>query len=134
MKAAAYSAKSAVVSKRPVVQRKQARFAANKPQQLDVQQSVRNWDLAAPMVQSDGMPDAPEFVQSMATGKWYDSKSKLRQEYRDLGKVEVGNDPSIVDPKPFKKPRSRREDLRPHLEKAISQVNLTSSRKDEIPT
>lgn len=32
-------------------------------------------------------------VQSMATGKMYDSKAAIRAEYRQLGMVEVGNDP-----------------------------------------
>lgn len=95
----------------------------------------RNWDLAAPMVQGDGMPDAPEFVQSMASGKWYDSKSKLRREYKDLGMIEVGNDRSVTQPtSPRPKKVSQKDKIKASLERAVSQVNLTSYRKDEVPT
>lgn len=36
--------------------------------------------------------DVMEPVQSMASGKWYSSKSALRAEYRSRGYEEVGNE------------------------------------------
>lgn len=38
--------------------------------------------------------DIPEGIQSMVTGKWYTSKHRLRQEYKELGYIEIGNDKS----------------------------------------
>lgn len=51
-------------------------------------------DLAAPMIIRDGM----DAVKSMLDGQMYDSKSRLRQTYRQAGVVEVGNDSSYTDP------------------------------------
>ena len=49
--------------------------------------------------------DAMEPVQSQATGKIYDSKAALRAEYKQLGMVEVGNDPArLRKPKREKTP------------------------------
>lgn len=45
-------------------------------------------DLAFPMIVSDSM----DAVQSMADGKFYDSKAKLRADYKARGLVEVGSD------------------------------------------
>lgn len=42
--------------------------------------------------------DVPEGIQSMATGRWYTSKARLREEYKSRGLEEVGNDlPTIND-------------------------------------
>lgn len=51
--------------------------------------------LACPMLNLDTM--AP--VQSQATGKVYESKAALRLEYKQLGMVEIGNDPARTRPK-----------------------------------
>lgn len=57
--------------------------------------------LPMPMLALDTM--AP--VQSQATGKVYDSKAALRAEYKQLGMVEVGNDPArLRKPKREKTP------------------------------
>ena len=60
---------------------------------------------------SDHMPE----TRHMADGKYYDSKSKFRQVTKAHGCIEVGNDSSIVNPKP-RAPiqldrRQRREDI-----------------------
>jgi hypothetical protein len=57
-------------------------------------------DLPAPMVICDAMDP----VQSMASGKMYDSKSAIRAEYKALGFIEVGNDPARFKPKQKAKP------------------------------
>ena len=36
--------------------------------------------------------DIPEGIQSMVTKKWYTSKARLREEYRERGFIEKGND------------------------------------------
>lgn len=51
-------------------------------------------DLAAPMIIRDGM----EPTKSMLDGQIYDSKSRIRQTYKQAGMVEVGNDSSYTDP------------------------------------
>jgi hypothetical protein len=76
--------------------------------------------LAGPQVIGDTM----EPVQSMLDGKLYDSKSRLRETYRAAGVTEVGNDSSIVDPKPFKKPPVDRSAIRASVSKAFSKAGL----------
>ena len=44
--------------------------------------------LASPMVIKDGI----DAIQSQLTGKWYDSKSSLRSEYKVHGMIEIGNE------------------------------------------
>lgn len=77
-------------------------------------------ELPAPGVIIDTM--AP--VKSMLDGKMYDSKSTLRATYKAAGVTEVGNDPSFTNPKPFKKPRPSRKDIRASIDKAFSRVGL----------
>lgn len=80
----------------------------------------RNWsrsELPSPMLVRDAMDP----VQSMATGKMYDSKSAIRREYKQLGMVEVGNDPARL--KPFKKPKTDRKVIRETIEKAEARFN-----------
>lgn len=74
--------------------------------------------LATPQIIHDGMGA----VQSMTDGRMYDSKAALRAEYKRAGVVEVGNE----QPKPFKKPRPDRKEIRAAVERASSRVNLTS--------
>lgn len=72
--------------------------------------------LPAPLLAIDTM----EPVQSQATGKVYDSKSALRREYRELGMIEVGNDPARLRPPERKKPDRRK--INETLQKAESRV------------
>lgn len=44
--------------------------------------------------------DIPEGIQSMVTKKWYTSKARLRQEYKELGFIEKGNDEDNRPPDP----------------------------------
>lgn len=83
-------------------------------------------DVPAPMVIADSI----EPTQSMADGKFYTSKSALRATYLPSGNqdgkryVEVGDDPSVTAPKPFKKPRPKREEIKSSVNKAFSQAGL----------
>jgi hypothetical protein len=88
-----------------------------------------NWarsDLPAPRFIADSMPP----TQSMVDGKFYTSKAALRATYKPSGNkdgkryVEVGNDPSILNPKPFQKPRPKREEIKAAIGKAFSRVGL----------
>jgi hypothetical protein len=72
-------------------------------------------DLPAPQVLSDQM----ESVQSQVTGKFYESKSALRAEYRATGHIEKGNDKRP----PFKIPRSSRAEIRETVRKARARVD-----------
>ena len=82
--------------------------------------------LCAPMVIADSM----EPVQSMLDGKMYDSKRALRATYRPSGNkegkyfTEVGNDSSVMDPKPFKKPKPPREKIKEAVGKAFSRAGM----------
>lgn len=69
-------------------------------------------DLSAPMI----IPDTIGAVQSQLTGKFYDSKSSLRKEYKAHGVVEMGNDKQ--DMKAPKKPQVSKEEI----SKAIHKV------------
>lgn len=60
-------------------------------------------------------------VQSMATGKMYDSKAAIRAEYRQLGMVEVGNDPQRN--KKFERPKIDRKGIKTTLDKAEARFN-----------
>jgi hypothetical protein len=67
-------------------------------------------ELKCPMILRDSM----KTLQSQVTGKWYDSKSNLRKEYRDHDMIEIGNE---VKPdqgrfwsgKPYVDPKVERE-------------------------
>ena len=74
-------------------------------------------DLPAPNVISDVM----SAVQSQATGVMYDSKSKIRAEYKRLGMVEVGNDPARLRPR--QRPQADRKAIRASIEKATARFN-----------
>lgn len=104
---------------------------------------ARQGELQAPMIIRDGQGGI-HGVQSMADGKFYDSKSNMRRHYREAGVVEVGNDSSysadgIANYRaPGRQLKSRAEKdanmagIRHSVQKAISQTNLTAYRKDEI--
>lgn len=72
--------------------------------------------LPRPMVISDYAGD----VKSMVSGKFYDSKSALRREYKERGYIEVGNDP--LKPPPKRKPDRRA--IRESVAKAAQRVGL----------
>lgn len=82
--------------------------------------------LWAPTVISDNQPP----IQSMVDGKVYDSKAALRATYRPSGNKEgkyyseVGNDPSILNPKPFVKPKPDRKAIKAAVGKAFSRAGL----------
>lgn len=76
--------------------------------------------LPAPMIMADTMDP----VQSQLDGEMYDSKSKLRKTYRDAGVVEIGNDSSVTNPTPPKKPEPDRQAIKAAVGKAFSQVGL----------
>jgi hypothetical protein len=73
--------------------------------------------LPAPHLLRDDMPP----VQSMATGRIYDSKSAIRAEYKRLNLVEVGND---IPTTPPPRPRPQREDVRAAVGRAFSKAGL----------
>lgn len=77
-------------------------------------------DLSAPMLIQDGM----EPVKSMLDGQMYDSKAKLRATYKEAGVVEVGNDSSVLNPKPRPKPKPDRESIKASVGKAFSRAGL----------
>lgn len=81
---------------------------------------MKRSDLPGPMIITDTMDP----VQSQLDGKFYDSKAALRSTYRAAGVVEVGNDSSVTDPKPFKRPKPKREDIKASVNKAFSRAGL----------
>ena len=82
--------------------------------------------LSAPSVISDEM----SATQSMVDGKYYTSKRKIRDTYLPSGNkegkryAEVGNDSSVLDPKPFKKPKADRQSIKAAVGKAFSRAGL----------
>ena len=82
--------------------------------------------LPAPRVIGDTMDP----TQSMVDGKFYTSKSALRATYMPSGNkdgkryVEVGNDSSVLNPKPYKKPPPDRQAIRAAVRRAASRVGL----------
>ncbi len=83
-------------------------------------------DLPAPMLMNDSM----EPTQSMVDGHFYTSKAALRATYKPSGNregkryTEVGDDSSVVNPKPFKKPKPDQNAIKAAVGKALSQVGL----------
>lgn len=84
-------------------------------------------DLPAPLLMNDTM-EKP--IQSMATGEWFDSKKRLRETYKPSGNkegkryIEVGDDRSITNPKPFKKPKPDRQAIRASVRRAFSKAGF----------
>lgn len=82
--------------------------------------------LAAPSVICDEM--AP--TQNMVDGKYYTSKAKMRATYLPSGNekgtryAELGNDPSILKPKPFKKPKPDRQKIKAAVHSAFSKAGF----------
>jgi hypothetical protein len=83
----------------------------------------RNWtrsELACPHIATDTMQP----VQSMLDGKFYDSKSALRRTYKQAGVTEVGNDSSVVNPKPYAKQKPKRAEVRAAVRTAFSRAGM----------
>ena len=74
--------------------------------------------------------DTIEPTQSMVDGQFYTSKAAIRATYKPSGNkegvryAEVGNDPSIMNPKPFKKPKPDRKAIKAAVGKAFSKAGL----------
>lgn len=83
-------------------------------------------ELCAPSVIGDNQP----FIQSMATGEWFDSKAALRATYKPSGNregkryQEIGNDPSMTNPKPYKKPKPDRMKIKAAVHGAFSKAGF----------
>jgi len=78
--------------------------------------------LKTPMLIGDTM----EGVQSQLDGKMYDSKSALRQTYKEAGVTEVGNDSSVMNPQFYEPPRPDGGAISEAVDKAYSKVELTA--------
>ena len=92
---------------------------ALKQEIAQLKQELRS-DLPGPMIITDTMSP----VQSQLDGKMYDSKAALRATYTAAGVVEVGNDSSVLQPKPFKRPKPKRDDIKASVNKAFSRAGL----------
>jgi hypothetical protein len=57
-------------------------------EEMAFQRKANQGELCCPNIISDGM----KTVQSQVSGKYYDSKSAIRREYKETGMIEVGND------------------------------------------
>lgn len=77
-------------------------------------------ELSAPRLNLDTMSP----VKSMLDGKIYDSKAALRRTYKDAGVVEVGDDSSVTNPKPFKTPKPDKKEIKNSIDRAFSQAGL----------
>ena len=85
------------------------------PEQYDLQS-----ELGAPYFISDNLEALGGLngIQSMADGRFYTSKAKMRAEYRARGLTEMGNS----KPAPFKKPKPDRKAIRDAVKRAAWQV------------
>lgn len=73
-------------------------------------------DLTAPMVIGDAIE-----VKSMADGRVYTSKAKLRRSYRALGYVEVGNEIQ----RPPRRQRVSPKEISDSVEKAFARTGIS---------
>lgn len=83
----------------------------------------RNWNRSA-LPAPNFICDTMEPVRSMLDGRMYDSKAALRSTYKQAGVVEVGNDSSVTEPKPFKKPKPDRQAIKASVHRAFSQAGF----------
>lgn len=85
------------------------------PEQYDLRS-----ELGAPFLISDNLESLGGLngVQSMADGRFYTSKAKMRAEYRARGMTEMGNDKAPA----FKKPKPDRKAIRDAVKRAAWQV------------
>ena len=77
-------------------------------------------ELCTPSVIGDSM----KTLQSQASGKWYDSKSNLRREYRQLGMQEVGNEK--LTRRPYERPAGADKATFEALRRAKSELEFPS--------
>lgn len=95
--------------------------------ELEFQRRPRQGQLCAPAVFSD-CQGGVNGLQSMADGRFYDSKSAMREHYRRDGLQEVGNDSSLTSGK-RRQAQSRddkdlyRKGLRDHIGQALQRVS-----------
>jgi ERCC4-type nuclease len=68
--------------------------------------------------------DTMDAVRSQLDGRLYDSKSALRKRYKQAGVVEVGNDSSITNPRPFKRPKVDRKAVNDSVDKAFARAGF----------
>lgn len=66
--------------------------------------------------------DNMDATKHMANGKMYDSKSEFRKATKASGCIEVGNDSSIINPKPRKFIEPNRRERREDIKRAIYQL------------
>jgi len=77
--------------------------------------------LCAPRILRDDMRP----VQSMTNGKFYDSKSEIRKEYRRAGVIEVGNDVPTKKTEPSRDEKRRAKEARKaSVGRALSQMGF----------
>lgn len=82
--------------------------------------------LSTPSVISDEMQP----LRNMVDGKIYTSKTAMRATYRPSGNregksyVEVGNDSSVTNPKPYKKLKPDRKAIKAAVGKAMSKAGF----------
>lgn len=67
---------------------------------------------------SDIMPE----TRHMATGRYFVSKSEFRKETKASGCIEVGNDSSIMNPKPRKRVELSKEQRVEHIKHALHEA------------
>ena len=78
-------------------------------------------ELATPRIMRDGMKP----VQSMTNGKFYDSKSEIRKEYRRAGVEEVGNEVPMKKAEPSRDEKRRAKEARKaSVGRALSQMGF----------
>ncbi len=63
--------------------------------------------LCAPMIVSDSCGKGVQGLQAQTDGKWYDSKSNLRREYKRADVLEVGNE--VVSTRFWHGPKQRED-------------------------
>lgn len=80
-------------------------------------------ELCSPRISTDTTAKA---LQSPVTGKWHESKSALRREYRDHGVVEVGNDAPTKRGPGYKRPDAESNATFEALKRAKNELNFPS--------
>lgn len=68
--------------------------------------------------------DTMQPIQSQLDGKTYDSKAALRRTYKQAGVVEIGNDSSVMNPKPPKRPKVDRKAVANTVDKAFARAGF----------
>lgn len=96
------------------------------PSACIVEKPDRRSHIPTPMLIQDQM----EPTQSMLDGKLYTSKRAMRESYREHNRrtgeniVEVGDDSSIVSPKPRARTKPNRKDIKAAVARGFSQAGL----------